>query len=80
MATRAKFQCYEIKTDEGGSNVMLRTVYSTKLGTEDNRFTKMTPSGTIEMRVDNPEAAVQFVPGKQYYVDFSEVPAEEKNK
>jgi len=40
---------------------------------EDKRFCRATPTATIEITVDNP--AVEFVPGRYYYVDFSEVPA-----
>jgi hypothetical protein len=39
---------------------------------ENAAFTKYTPSGSLEILVDNP--AVSFTPGKYYYVDFSEVP------
>ena len=37
---------------------------------EDQRFTKATPSGHVEMAVDNPAALEQFEVGKAYYVDF----------
>lgn len=49
---------------------MLKAVCSDE--TEENkRFHKYTPMGKIEMTVDNPN--VSFEPGKEYYVDFSEV-------
>lgn len=38
---------------------------------EDQRFAKATPSGFIEMYVDNPAALEQFELGKQYYIDFT---------
>lgn len=38
---------------------------------EDQRFQKATPSGFIEMQVDNPAALEQFELGKGYYVDFT---------
>lgn len=41
---------------------------------EDERFQKATPSGSIEMQVDNPEALKQLEIGKSYYVDFTQVP------
>lgn len=40
---------------------------------EHKRFQKATPSGHIELNVDNPDAIVHFEPGKHYYVDFSPV-------
>lgn len=72
MSTRAKFECHKIEVDSYGRTVHLGVVYDADLAKEDGRFTKATPSGKIEMRVDNPEAAVQFEPGKKYYVDFTE--------
>lgn len=72
MNVRAKFQCTQVARDVAGADVSLAVVYDTNLQTENGRFTKATPSGKITMRVDNPDAAIQFVPGKYYYVDFSE--------
>ena len=42
---------------------------------ENTRYAKATPSGTIEMTIDNPPAAEVFTPGKVFYVDFTEAPA-----
>jgi hypothetical protein len=36
---------------------------------EDQRFCKATPSGRIEMIVDNPAAQAAFVLGQDYYFD-----------
>jgi hypothetical protein len=70
--TRAKFQCLSV-TDHGwNKTVKLQVVYSRKEGEENYDFTKATPSGTIEMTIDNPVAAVQFKPQSYYYVDFQE--------
>lgn len=41
---------------------------------ENAIFGKYTPAGTISMTIYNREASGQFVPGKEYYVDFT--PAE----
>lgn len=38
---------------------------------EDQKFCKATPSGSIEIQVDNPAAVAQFELGKFYYVDFA---------
>jgi hypothetical protein len=40
---------------------------------EDNAFSQATPSGHVKMMIDNPEAKGFFVPGKDYFLDFSEV-------
>lgn len=73
MTTRAKFRCSSVNDFGNGSKeVNLSVVYDPKGNGENASFTKATPSGDMKMRIDNPEAAVQFVPGKSYYVDFSE--------
>jgi len=38
---------------------------------EDQRYCRATPSGELRIVVDNPD--VSFVPGKSYYLDFTEV-------
>lgn len=71
--TRAKFRCNSVNDFGGGSKeVSLSVVYDPRGEGEDATFTKATPSGEMKMRIDNPAAAVQFAPGKTYYVDFSE--------
>lgn len=71
--TRAKFRCNSV-TDFGGNSrkVALSPVYpGPDASDEDKAFWTATPSGTLEMQIDNPAAAVQFVPGSVYYVDFT---------
>lgn len=53
-----------------GSTVVLVPDYSAS--PEDQQFAKATPSGRIEMVVDNPGAREFFRAGKTYYVDFTE--------
>lgn len=72
MTTRAKFRCSSVERFELGANVKLSVVYDPNGNGENANFTKATPCGDITMRVDNPAAAVQFEPGKVYYVDFTE--------
>lgn len=43
---------------------------------EDQKFSKATPSGKLEMYVDNAPALEQLQLGKAYYLDLSEVPTE----
>jgi len=38
---------------------------------EDQRYAKYTPSGELRITVDNP--AVAFIPGRDYYLDFTPV-------
>jgi len=74
MSVRAKFQLNSITSYAyGGKQLKFQAVYDTS--TEENRrFAKATPSGSMEMVIDNPEAVAQFELGKFYYADFS--PAE----
>jgi hypothetical protein len=46
-------------------------VYDQGLAEEDRSFAKATPSGTLEIQVDNPNA--QFELGAFYYLDFTPV-------
>lgn len=77
MSTRAKFRCNAIEDYGFNKKVKLSVVYEGSLGSdeENKRFTKATPSGEIWMVIDNPEASVQFAPGKEYFVEFTEVAA-----
>jgi len=70
---RAKFICQSIKVYAyGGREMRLVTVYD-DVTPENQRFSKNTPSGTLTITVDNPSAAAFFIPGKQYYLDFTAV-------
>ena len=71
MTVRAKFQLTSITNySYGGKRLHFDVVYDTS--TEENRrFTKATPSGSMEMTIDNEAAIEQFQIGKFYYADFS---------
>ncbi|UAK24331.1 hypothetical protein [Sphingomonas nostoxanthinifaciens] len=73
MTVRAKFNCFAVLKQEDGEGrvVKFHTVYSEEVQSEDGRFTKATPWGSLEMLVDNPDAALQFEVGKSYYLDFT---------
>lgn len=72
-AVRAKFRVETVTYHRDGyASIKLFPVVS---GSEENkRFYKYTPSGSIELSTINLEAAGQFLPGHDYYVDFT--PAE----
>lgn len=38
---------------------------------EDNTYSKYTPSGSLTLRVTNPELLGKFKPSEKYYLDFS---------
>jgi len=71
MSVRAKFKVTSVTQFEGGSNEV--QLFPVTTGSEENKaFWKWTPGGLIKLNTINPEAAQQFVPGKEFYIDFSE--------
>lgn len=71
---RAKFVCRSITEVEGGSKeAKLSAVYSED--TKENAdFTKYTPQGELSIWISPETPAVNyFKPGKNYYLDFTEV-------
>ena len=70
MTVRAKFKCMSITEQEGGlKSASLQPVVSGS--PENEKFFKWTPGGQIQLSTINPDAAAQFVPGRQFYVDFT---------
>ncbi len=70
MSVRAKFTVDSVlATASNGHTVTLSPVTT---GSEENKqFYKWTPGGTIVLSTVNQDAAAQFIPGKQYYIDFT---------
>lgn len=69
---RAKFVCESVTNYEGSKTAKLRAVYGN--AEENADFTKYTPNGSIEVNITNEAPADGvFSPGKNYYVDFTEV-------
>lgn len=69
MTVRAKFKVESITENVSGYSVYLFPVTS---GSKENeQFYKWTPGGKIELTTVNKDAGKQFVPGKEYYVDFT---------
>lgn len=78
---RAKFNCQHInqKKYAGGDSyeVVLTAVSPYNGNAEENKqFWDSTPYGEIKMNMVNKKTADAFVPGKVYFVDFTE--AEDK--
>jgi hypothetical protein len=70
MTVRAKFKVQSTTEMEGG----LKTANLTPVTSgspENEQFFKWTPGGQIQLGTINPEAGAQFVPGRQFYVDFT---------
>ncbi len=76
---RCKFMCVSIKpiaySDPPTSIVRLEARYSPEVP-EDQRFTKYTPSGTLEVTIAHPVAIEQLQVGDQYYLNLERVPQE----
>jgi hypothetical protein len=70
---RAKFNVTEITKygNAGGGKVTLNAVVGGD-NPENKEFWKATPSGKIEIWIDNPEAMAKFDFG-EYYIDFTKV-------
>lgn len=71
MTVRAKFKCVEVAKTEQGTRVICNVV--TNESRENEKFFKQTPSGNIYMGLLNEEAAKEFTPGREFYVDFTPV-------
>src|SRR6266478_2198190 len=54
MRIRAKMQVQSITLNGYSETVKLHAVYGGDKNTEDNSFSKATPSATLEMQIDNP--------------------------
>lgn len=70
MTVRAKFKVLSITESEGGLKTA-RLSPVTSGSPENEAFYKWTPGGGIELSTLNPAAAEHFVPGRQFYVDFT---------
>lgn len=69
--TRCKFKCNTVLNTVDGATVELFPVTT---GSEENkRFFTYTPFGELKLGIVNPFEAKQFIPGKEYYIDITEV-------
>ena len=69
--TRCKFNCESVTKFANGSKVNFRAV--THGSPENEQFLKWTPNANMELQLVNDEVAKQFEPGKEYYIDITEV-------
>jgi hypothetical protein len=75
MTTRAKFKVEEISQNSFGKTAKLVPVYSSDPNSENGKFYKQTPGGSISLTTINDTVAGQFEVGKEFYVDFTKVEA-----
>lgn len=70
--TRCKFRCASVTDNGETKDFQFVPVYG---DSEENKsFWKWTPSGELKFNCTNKE--VNFVPGKEYYIDISEAQGE----
>ena len=76
MNVKAKFVVQSVTTYAYGGREIKATAVTGGPNEipENQRFHKATPSGSLTMTVDNPPAAEVFVPGMEFYLDFTPVP------
>lgn len=78
MSIRAKFRVSTVTDhyvhgnpkNECHKTVLLHAVTRDDGDPED--FWKYTPAGTLDITISYPDTAEQFVPGKSFYIDFTE--------
>jgi hypothetical protein len=73
MTVKAKFRCSSItKTDQQQEEITMYPVYG-KDGSENADFSKWTPSGKLELTInEGTKAYDHFKPGKEYYLSIEE--------
>ena len=74
---RAKVLCVDVDAKPGYENVTFQAVYDDG-GNENKSFYEATPSLGLSMTISNPAALGSFKAGNSYYLDFSEVQAQEE--
>lgn len=71
-STRCKFRCHSIIENTYGHVISLGAAYAPDdPESENGKFWTATPSGNIQMQINNPDGAAVFEQGKDYYVDFT---------
>lgn len=72
MSVRAKFRCDNIEpADDDLVTISMSPVYDSNPESENGRFWKYTPWGSVQLGTINKAASDQFEVGKEYFVDFS---------
>jgi hypothetical protein len=75
MTVRAKFKVESVTAREDGATVKLVPVTTSgaRASAENARFCKYTPAGEISLTTINLDAAAQFKPGAEMFVDFHNI-------
>lgn len=74
MTARCKFTVESVTEYAYGSrSVVLATHYDEALSKEDRAFSTATPSGKMEININNPKVFDIFRPGAKVYVDVTPI-------
>ena len=73
MRIRAKMEVREVTLNEYSDRVKLSCVYGGTTNAEDNTYAKATPTGGMELQIDNPSARGHIKPGAKFYVDLTPI-------
>ena len=78
MGVRAKFyvESVALSADQGQKESTNNVVLKAAMGDDNKEWTKWTPSGSIQMQINNPAAVEQFKPGQYVDVLFEPLPFE----
>ncbi len=68
---RAKFVVLDARNDGYSETVSMIPVYSTDPEHENKKFWDATPSGKLDLYIQNPAAFGIFHQGQEYYLDFT---------
>jgi hypothetical protein len=79
---RAKFRVSSVSTTSYGPGTQDQSAVEMSAVTDDSNKTwsKWTPSGSVKMTINNPDAMGQFKPGMTFFLDFTEAPAKEADE
>lgn len=73
MSVRAKFYVQSVTKFAAGDSVTVK-LQPVCRGEDNKQWSKYTPCGLLEMTIMNELASEQFIPGEEYYVDFTLAP------
>lgn len=82
---RAKFHCTTVVGNDhstSGDNHYEDIHMAPVVGdgsTENESFSRYTPSGSLEFRITNPDLFGKIKPNDQFYLDFTPVPVEKED-
>lgn len=71
MTVRCKFKCVSKTPYSDTAAAAVKFLAVTSGSPENEKFFKWTPNGSLDIGTINEEAAAEFEPGKEYYLDIT---------